>query len=66
MALTLAQFIDQMNAALPKIPRHPSRGVPFQPSRYAPSAHCVIDLEPKEIDHEACPPSLHAQVPDEA
>jgi hypothetical protein len=66
MALTLAEFIEQMNAALPRIPRHPSRGMP-QSSRWdGHNCHCVIDLEPKEIDHEACPSTLHAQVPDEA
>lgn len=66
MALTLADLINEMNAALPSIPRHPMKGIVPQSSRYdGGRAHLVVDTDCRELDHEACPQTIHATLPEE-
>lgn len=62
--MDLGELLEQMNRALPRIRRHHNRGIMYE-SRYAPTAHCVIDLNPEEIDREDAPETLHAEAPRE-
>jgi len=66
MALTLAEYLIEMNRLLPSIRRHPLKGLVPQSSRYdGHNCHVVVDCDCRELDHEDAPQALHAQTPEE-
>lgn len=61
---SLVDLLEQMNAARPAIARHHNRGK-MRKDRYAPSCHCVVDCDCRELDGDDTPDRIHAHLPEE-
>ena len=64
MALTLAELIEQMNAHIPLIPRHPCRGERTHEFYAGHDCYVTIDCDLRDMNEDA-PQTIHAQTPEE-
>lgn len=62
---TLADLLEQMNAATPAIRRHHNRGRMYQDRYAGPQCHCVVDCDCRDTDGDDAPSLIHAQLPED-
>jgi hypothetical protein len=64
MALTLAEYLDEMNRHLPSIRRHPNRGERTNEFYLGHDVYVTIDCDLRDMNEDA-PQTIHAKTPEE-